>query len=347
MVEVVTDVDGFVALEHVWRRLETGSHMRIFQTYLWCKLAWDYVLSRMSGNILCIIKWERGDDAVILPTYVDQRGTLRFIADDDSDVCDAVYSTGSNHSLAYKEIAKAIQENHLVKSVWLQKLCGDGEAVNYLGVLVPGAIVAKDNAFSWLHVKQSGDFIAAQTHMQSKDRADLKGVLRHSQKYELRVLSDLNGDAFPRNDISFLRAAMRKEGKRSAHYFDDAQLAFAEEIYRHRGCDVALLLEEGRLVAANILLKKDTRVLSWIFLYTDARASTSLYIKYLCELRCDVDYIFDFGVGVYSYKIGTFRPNTKVTYSLRYGKSHMSYLFALARANVRFLKDYVKAALQK
>ena len=82
MVDVVTDADGFVALEPVWSRLETGSHMRIFQTYLWCKLAWDYVLSKMSGNTLCIIKWERGDDAVILPTYIDQRGTLRFIADD-------------------------------------------------------------------------------------------------------------------------------------------------------------------------------------------------------------------------------------------------------------------------
>ena len=61
----------------------------------------------------------------------------------------------------------------------------------------------------------------------------------------------------------------------------------------------------------------------------------------------DKDYLFDFGVGVYSYKIGTFRPKLGITVSLRYGKSNLQQFKALIMTNIRFVKDWAKAFVCK
>lgn len=347
MVETISDIDSFSKLKDTWIRLEREPCMRIFQTYQWCRAAWDLVLSTNPDNKLFILHWRRGEESVILPTYLDKKGILRFIADDDSDVCDAVYGNGENHHIAYREMAKIILQDNRIKGVWFQKLYGESEACNYFGVVLPGAFVARDNAFSWLEVKSSDDFIASQTHMPSKDRADLKGLLRSVKKYSLVVKSKDNGDMFPRKALLSLREDMRQRKIRDKSYLDDRQVAFVETIYENGGCYIALLFDEDSVVAANVLLKKDYRVLSWVFLYTNPRMSSALYVKYLSEIKHGRDYIFDFGVGVYSYKIGTFRPKMGITVSLRYGKSNIKQFIALILTNVRFLKDWVKAIYGK
>ena len=319
--------------------------MRIFQTYQWCRASWDFMLSANPDNKLFVMHWRRGEESVILPTYLDKKGILRFIADDDSDVCDAVYVFGNNHHIAYREMAKIILQDKHIKGICLQKMYGESEAANYLGVLLPGSFVGRDNAFSWLDVDASNDFIASQTHMPSKDRADLKGLLRSVKKYTLTVRSKVNGDEFPRKVLLSLREDMQRQKIRDKSYLNDRQMTFIEALYENDGCDVAILFDEDSVVAANVLLKKDNRVLSWVFLYTDPRMSSALYVKYLADIKHESDYIFDFGVGVYSYKIGTFRPKMGITVSLRYGKSNIRQLMAFVMTNVRFLKDWAKAIL--
>ena len=317
MVEIISDNDSFSKLKDVWHKLDQEPSMRIFQTYQWCRAAWDYVLSVNPGNKLFIIHWCKGEESVILPTYLSDNGILRFIADDDSDVCDAVYAIGNNHHIAYREMAKIILQDERIKGVWLQKMYGESEAANYFGVLLPGSIIGKDNEFSWLEVRGSNDFVASQTHMPSKDRADLKGLLRGAQKYALKVNSRVNSDEFPQAALVSLREGMRQRKIRDDSYLDDRQVAFIRTIYENDGCDIALLFDNDCVVAANVLLKKGDRVLSWVFLYTDPRMSSALYVKYLSEMTHNRDCIFDFGVGVYSYKIGTFRNKLCITVSLR------------------------------
>ena len=346
MVDVIRTIDGLSAIEADWKRLENDRCMRIFQTYDWCRSAWEAYLSKCGGS-LYVICWRRNEDKIVLPSYIDRKGILRFIADDDSDVCDAVYCGGSNHHVAYREIAKCIEGEPRIKGVWLQKLQPGSEAANYFGVLLPGAVVYRDNAFSWVRLAPPGGFVAAQTHMPSKDRADLKGLVRQAVKYPLKVFSSASGDAFPLEAVVSLRGAMRSSGRRPSNYLDDSRLDFMRRIYSFGLCDVAVLSADGAVVAANILLKKDGRVLSWIFLYTDPKASTLLYANCLAGPQAVGGDIFDFGVGVYGYKIGTFRPELSITLSLWYAKGVVRKVLAVLSADIRFLKDIVKSLRRK
>lgn len=343
MVDVVETLEAFSGLESVWCELEKSCSSRIFQTYIWCRRAWETFYAQNASVSLYILHWSANGEHVILPTYIDDKGILRFIYDDDSDVCDSVYEEGRNHHIAYWEMAKKIKSNRRIKGVWLQKMRGESEALNYLGVLLRGGIVAKDNAFSWLHVVPSSDFIASQKHMKSKDRSDLKCFKRQIVGYRLRVASKSAGDVFPAEELKCLRDGMRKDGRRNIAYFNDDSLDFARKIYNASCCDVALLESDEGLQAANILLKKGDIVLSWVFLYKDPKASTILYLKYFCEQQMAKPYIFDFGVGVYSYKIGTFRPRVALTFSLRYSQSKVGYLRNLLACNVRYGKDWVRS----
>jgi len=347
MIEIIKDLEELSRIAPFWRRLEVDDNMRIFQTYNWNRSAWESFYASNARASLCIIHWSAGEDHVILPTYIDGKGILRFIYDEDSDVCDAVYEKSRNHHIAYWEMAKKIKSDLRIKGVWLQKMRGESEVLNYLSVLLRGGIVAKDNAFSWLNVVPSSDFIASQTHMKSKDRSDLKCFKRQVGGYRLRVVSKSAGDAFPADALKCLRDAMCRDGRRDYAYFQNDSLDFASKIYNASGCDVALLESDDGLQAANILLKKDNRMLSWVFLYKDSKASTILYLKYFCEQIYFKPYIFDFGVGVYSYKIGTFRPCLELTHSLRWSKSLMGYLSMLMQTNIRVVKDIVKAIREK
>ena len=349
MIDIIDTLDGFKALKPIWETLEKHPRLRIFQTYLWCRTAWDECLSKEKDNRLWILKWHQDgkDDVVIFPFFIDGKGCLRYIMDTHSDICNTIYFGANNRHLAYKEAAECIVANKDIKCVWLQKMYGDAEALRYLGVFLPAAVVYKDNAFSWVHSDKCDDFIAGQSHMRSKDKADLKAIRRKAGKYRLSILSATNGDEFPIKLIESFRERMLAETRREIAFLPDELISFVNRIYESGCADIVVLNNEGAPVALNFVLKKANRYLSWIFLYTDPRASTLMYVKLLSEMAKRESFIFDFGVGVYSYKIGTFRPETGVTLSLRCGFTAWEHIKCAIAMNWRFTKDYVKMRLRK
>ena len=170
----------------------------------------------------------------------------------------------------------------------------------------------------------------------------LKCLKRKCDVYSLQVLSCANKDDFPASEFENLRDDMRATGRRSNGYFNDQSIEFVHHLYMSGRCDVAMLSRDGHVIAMNVILRTKKRLLSWVFLYSDPRASTALYLKLFCEYNFHPPFVFDFGVGVYSYKIGTFRPFTTVTFSLRYGKGILRQIIEGVGMVLRFTKDYIK-----
>jgi len=344
MIEIINTNDGFDKLKPIWEGLASNPKMRIFQTYLWCRAAWDKYVSADKKNRLWIMRWHQDgkDDQVIFPFFIDGKGCLRFIMDTHSDTLDVVYAEGFNHHTAFKEAIEAIMAEPQIKSVWLQKMFGEGEALNSFGVQLRGCMVYKDHAFSWLDVKQSDDVIGSFDHMRSKDKADLRAIGRKASKYSMKVLGADKGDAYPEDEILHFRELMLRDTDRNIGFLPDELVKFSREVYEQGGADLVLLYEGEDLKALNFLLKKGNRYLSWIFLYTDPRTSTSMYVKLMQEMAAKDGFTLDFGVGVYTYKIGTFRPKTANTYSIRYGKTMWQHAKQMLAMNWRCTKDYLK-----
>ncbi len=350
MIDVIDTLEKFDALKDEWERIEQNPDMRIFQTYSWCRNAWDICVSKEKGTRLWILRWHQDgkDDVVIFPFYIDGKGCLRFIMDRHSDVCNAVYdSRNLNRHWVYKEATAAILENKAIKSVFLQKMEGGGEALNYMSVLIPGCVVSRDNAFSWIKSEKTDKFIAAQTQLRRKDRDRLKAILRKTGELRFRICSTENGDEFPAKAIIALRSSMVGKFRHDDSFLNDDMLCFARKIYDAGMSEIPVLENDDGVCALAFRFLKNRRINYWIVLYRNQILTTELYLRYMIDKAKDSAWIFDFGVGAYGYKLGTYRPEVGVTFSLRYAKNAIRNLMCLLEADVRLVKDVLKPRIHK
>ena len=348
MIEIIESCDGFDSLKEEWISIEASRHMRIQQTFLWNKEAWPSIVDNRKR--LHIIKWqnENSHDTLIFPFYIDGNGTLRFINDLHNDHCDVVYSqSDANRSKAYREVVDHILNEKRIKDVWLQKLSSDSEALKYLGVFVPGAIVARDNSYAWIVVDETGDFATSQKHLKSEERKHLRYLLKKSSNCEFKILSQKAGNLFPESEIMTLRNAMVAKGVRSDGFLPREQLRFVCSLYEAGKCEIPMLLKDGEVVALNIHFIKDDTVLEWIFLGLEPHYGTEIDVRYSVEWAKKNRGIIDLGVGTYEYKLLTFRPFVDITYGLRMGKSYFRHMKQGLAMNVRFAKNYIKDMRQR
>ena len=348
MIDIIDTEEGFESLKPEWERIEKNPAMRIFQTYAWCKAAWDNFLAPESGNRLWILRWhqEGKDDVVIFPFYIDGSGCLRFIMDTHSDICESVHGPAMNRHWVYKDAAEAISANENIRSVWLQKMIGNSEALNHIAIFLAGSVVAKDNAFSWIESVKTDDFISAQSQLKRKEREKMKAMKRKIVGLEFHVLSSQKGDAFPETDVLRLRSHMVGWRRKDESFLTDNMVAFARALYNAGMCEIAVFRKEGVIKTLGFRLVKGERLNYWIVLYEDQHTTSALYLPYMQAKAEESDCVFDFGVGPYGYKLETYRPQLGLTFSLRYSKSIFRHFLGLKATNTRILKDMLKPRLR-
>lgn len=342
MIEIIETEEKFKALESIWRKLEQGAKMRVFQTFDWCWNAWKYYHVCEEDVKLWIVHWSQGEEHVIFPFYIDASKTLRFIMDTHSDTLDVIYQTGKNHHLAFKDCVESILEEKRIKSVLLQKTFGESESLRFFSVLLPGPCVCRDHAFSWVDVGSNLPFLANQNHLRSKDKVRYRGILKKANECELCILSAANGDAFPKDTILRIRNAMIGSSRADTSFLTNDMIDFIAKIYEKGLCEIPSLSVQGLIEALDFRLVKDGRSLAWIFITTNPHRATELYIRYAETSKRYDQQVLDFGVGPYGWKLLTFRPEVSPTFSIRLGKTVFRHALCLASANIRMAKDYIK-----
>lgn len=318
----------------------------VFQTQAWISAAWTHLLND-GKNRLWIAKWteEKSDAFVLFPGYIDAKGCLRFINDTHSDIGGCVLTPSANVHYASKEIAAAIQEDKRIKSVWLQKMPGGSAALNALGVFLKGSVIYRDNAFSYVPVEQGDDFLITQAHLRSKDKIRFKGFAKKCQEYDFSILSANRGDVFPREEVTELRDELAKGRRGDASFFDDNLIAFVESVYNDGLCEIPILRKNGVVESLDFRLLGNGRIIAWVILSRNPNTVTLHYIRYAIEKSKVMPFVMDFGVGVYGWKVLTFRPRTALTFSLRYHKLFLGKFLDLIIANLRIGKDLIKSCM--
>lgn len=346
MIEVIDTVDKLDREAACWQKLEQSPQMLIFQTFDWCKLAWVNVLGQNIDNKLWTLKWTQDgrDDVVYFPFYIDGKGTLRFILDTDSDALNSVYNGHHNNRYwCYREVADAIIAEKRIRNVSLQKMRSDSEALDYLGVLLAGAVVYKDNAYAYMDLVPGGNIALSQKHMRSSDRKHWRHLLKKSEKFEFDVLSAATGDEFPEEDIYRLEAEMVAARSRKDGFFSLGLTAFVKDLFTRRMCEIPVLKENGKIITMEFRLLKGDCILDWIFLSSKPTTGTEINVRYCNEKANSFSGTMDFGVGAYEYKILTTRPKLGVTFTIKYGKSVSRFLKNITAMCARIGKDWLKS----
>lgn len=346
MIEIIESDSAFEALGAEWRGLQQDAGVRVFQTYEWCWYGWLLTKSVDTSARLWILKWVREGcpDEVILPAYIDGCGQLRFINDLHSDVCDAVYrSDGLNRHYAYKEMTDAILCDKRIRGIAFHKMIGGSEALNYFGVLLRGAFVYRDNSYSWVTTPRTDAFISEQVQLKQKDRSRLKGIVRKGAGFDFKIYAKNKGDVYPVDRIRNLRDFMAQGIRGGMSFLSDGMIEFMGNLYNCGMCEIPVLESADGVQILAYRMIKGTRVNCWVVLYRNARMTTELYVRYMSEKAKESQWVFDFGVGAYGYKLGTFRPELGVTMSVAYGKGIWRQMLVGLRVNLRFVKDYIKS----
>ncbi len=342
MIQIIESLEEFENLREKWGCIQPIA--RAFQTFDWCWHGWKSCQSFTKSH-LWILVWQSDgmqEDTVIFPWYIDARGTLRFIMDDFTDTCDAVYSSNRlNRSLCYKEVADEILKNDKIRSCHFRKLAGDSEVLHYLGVYLLWPFVYRDVAVSYLELPQSDDVVSSFVHMRTKDRSRLRGFLQKANEYNYHVYQKSNGEPFPEEKIRMLRDEMIARGIRKPDFFPESFMVFTRGIYDAGLCEIVTLEDAQGVAALSFRLKQGFRIHSWILLYREANMTTLLHTRFFAESALRGAYCHDLGVGVYAYKMGNFRPSVEINFTLGYGKEFCGLLQAFLRMSLRIIKDSI------
>ena len=333
MIDVIETDAAFEALRDEWQALERNSALRVFQTFVWNRNAWRAT----DGGSLFILRWHQDGraDTVIFPFWLDRRGNLRFIGDGFGDVFDCVYGAdAANRHWAYKEAADALVADRRVRNVWLQKLGDTSEALRYFGVFLRGAIVFRDHVRGQVVTDRTDDFVGDLAGLRHRDRSRMHKVAAEFPGLVLRI----ERDRFPRAEVEALRSFMVGKGWRAAGWLEPRLVDLAEAAFAAGRCEVAMLEDAEGVQSLGFRLVKDGQADAWVCLYRDRRMTSALDVRYMQEKAKTGAWTFDLGVGDYNYKRQVFRPQPKVSFTLRSSKGVAGTVWNFIRANVRMFR---------
>ena len=349
MIEIIDTLEKLDAQKSVWQRLERNTGMRVQQTFQWTRAGWLYFNSHEVGAKLQIVKWRRNnaDEYVYFPFFLDGKRTLRFINDLHCDANNVVCRQDVNLHYAFLETIEWIKGNSDVRRVHLRQMPSGCAVIEYFAVLARGSIVYRDHGYSWLDVHKGVEVHDYLVHFKKKDRKKFQTLLRRAEDFNYRVYAQRTGDMFPRDMIGKLCDRMVSSGRRTAQYLDPKIFEFAEEMFNEGLLEVASLARGEDVGIAAFRLIKDNRYLCWIVLNDDPQLPTLLHAKYIADKALQHDFIYDFGVGPYGYKLITFKPRPAPTFSLCMAKSPWGQLMGVKNMLIRYAKDYLKPLIRK
>ena len=151
---------------------------------------------------------------------------------------------------------------------------------------------------------------------QSNDKRRLKRILRkYSTENFFLTVAD---SCFPKEEILNLRNEMIISGFRKKSFLDDRLIEIAKSLYETGRLIISKIVYNGKIVGISLIFKKENYYSFWIDLYNDIQMinlyHNTLFIKKITESS---NATFNFGRGIYNYKIQNFAPETKVLLEIR------------------------------
>ena len=346
MIKIIRNEEQFRALKPEWDNLiAANQEARVFQTFDLNYAVWSSGYHK--GDKLYILRAIREghpDSCVIFPFCIRSGGRLEFIASELADVLDVVYArAGKNWHILFSEVAKFIMEQPEVHSFAFEKLEDSSDLLRYFGAYLISCNIQHAQSISYLAVGRTADFAAALIHLPSKDRSYVRSLLKNKTGFRFRLYAKMLGDEFPVSKIKALRDEMIGSGVRKYVSVSDNAVSCMAYLFDQGCCEVAALLDErGDLSIASFRLIEKNHINFWVVLYRDRKLVTLCDALYMAEKVKTGPWLFDWGLGLYSYKLGTFRPEVQHLYSLR---SHPLTVSNFIKDEVGLSRIYLKCWL--
>lgn len=323
-IDVITTIERFYALKPVWDNLYSRNrHNRVFQSFDWNMAVWEgFHMKRMPDESLFIIYAKQEGSRpreVILPCCIDKRGCLRLIGHEMTDVLSEVVASHSdNWHDFYLQIIRFLEKHSAVKSIEFSNLEDTSELLRYFGVYWKDVVVLKCDAISFFEAKQAVNVAEAIPHLLSTARSNVKRLAKKHSEYDFVIYSSDKGDAYPEEQLKALRRWMIEHKLRKDSAVPIEYIEALRDVYLNSKCELACMVDkkDRAMVYASYRLLGMGSVVSWVVFYKDSSMTSSGDAKYILEKVTEGSYIFDFGTGIYPYKLSNYSPYVQFLYSL-------------------------------
>lgn len=334
-----------------WKTLYNSNPRTIFQSYEYNVISWKY---KVLHGKLYIIAYVDNDNHVkaILPTYIDSRGTLRFINDSGTDICDLIYDSNSNLFDVAKEMNSYIIANKKIKNLSLENLTHESPLLSYFKIFFSKSIIFSNNEVSFLDCQQSEDTISEFKHLSSDRRKKLKKVVKLASDFKFKIFNHGNGDEIPLLPLKELAKSMVEHGIRKKAYFNQPFWDFVTECFDNNLIEVALLYDNGGTpISAGFVFINNRVSIRWVILYCEPKYNLWNNILYMETKGKTCSYENNFGRGGYDYKMNNFKPHISLLYKIIIPNQNSGYLRCVRIITLymakRFLKEYKNSFLSK
>jgi len=347
MIKIICTEHEFESLKSEWKDLFSRlNYVTPFQSFDFNYNLWTIFEKDASLYIVCVYRQSDKKLIAIFPCIKKRSGVLQFINHIYADYCMPIidYEACKDYYI-YREFADYIKSDDSVAGFMFDNLREDCYLIGIMGYLFRGTQTRISNKWTsfLLNYKDSGykDFVNSLSQLSSKDKYKIKNIIKKSPISELRLFN-IKDSIYPKEIVDEIIKHMIKSGLRTNAYFTYDFRLFLERLYNAGLLTIACTFDGNKPLAANIYLIKDNEYIDWLAIYIDRRHNTTNLLQMMELIYNNSGGTFNFGRGLYDYKVSNFKPEIHNLYRIEYSKSRISQIRILFSICKFHLKEYVK-----
>lgn len=354
MIKIIENIDVLKTFRDEWNEIYRNSlNPTPFQTFDYVCHAWEYVAD-YAKRLYIIVHIRQKDKKTlsVVPCYIDERNTLRFINDLHTDFCDIIVRSDSIADYhMWSEISDSIIACDSIQKVNFTNLRSSSYLISNLKYFLNPSVVYSNNAYTTCFlslIDASQPVTDALVFLRSKERARLKNVYTKINADKLCVYDVNEGRAFPNHIVAEMVKQMVESGWRTYQYFNERMITLFRCLYDAGLLQIHLTQKENSILAANFWLydKDKTEYIDWIAIYMDKERNLDNLLQSIHYIA-QQGKIVNFGRGTYKYKMHNFRPQIYNLYTLRWSRSIWGQIGDLFAMNLYQVKQIVKKIIRK
>lgn len=296
--------------------------------------AW-WKLNQADGRLNILAFGSKKKLDFILPVCLNGKGEMKFLQSGLVDYLDILYNPDTNLHQVFSKIREYLEQNNEINKLVLNNIRSTSPLIHFLP-----AYFQKERFYCLQHdlysklpyTLMSGDKFLS--HLRSSQVRGLKKVDKNLQTSA--EIIEKGHSRFPTTIIETLIDRMVENDTREKEVYEP-QLALMQEMYEQDAIFFIAQKDAGDQyvsITALVRLNPDT-VMAWMSVY-DPKIKMSNLKNYLHVIRyCHANHLnFDFGTGLYKYKLQNFSPEIGSLFSFYYYKKPLPFIYYFLRKTI-------------
>jgi len=346
--KIISSQKDFLKIAEIWKiKYLTSDNYSFFQSYEW-NYYW-YLNNLIDKKLFVVLFYKENykhECNLICPTFIDEKGALRFISDNHSDFCDVLTNNilATDCTAISKLFSELILNHSEIKKVNFKNFSRNN---SYISILLSdiefNSKYFETASSSSFILEKEKQFPYSVSHFKASNRKRIRKNIKKFLNYEYKLVNSNNLE-FPIKILVRLRDYMLKKGSRDIDFLNDDMIKTINDLYDNHLIDISMVSYKNEVKSIIIIFKKQNSYQLWISLYMEIpHISVFTINSFLKSISSKKDIRIDLGRGLYRFKIMNYAPTILPLYEFYFSKNNLDYFIFIF---IKILKTTLKKLLK-